>query len=328
VNIGEFLQRKGPMGIPYWGLGAMGAAVVGGVVYLNSTGALGGLTSALGGEAGGGGAGGGSGAGSALPPDVIIPANNVGPLGGVPGIAPAAPTSQSSTGIAPSDPLLVGQQSGATDGGLSVVSTIPTPSLPVPPPPVSTPSGGVPTSIVAALISQGWDPGSIPGFRTPLDNTVGGRYVPSQTSIVAALTAKGVDPGSIPGFTSPVQPSDYLTPPKPAATPPPAIVAASIARGTDPGSIPGFTTPVQPSNYLTPAKPPPPASTPAGSGVTAIGGYVQTSAAKLAQPATLAPIIAAARAQPKILSTPVPTIQLNTVQSAAKSRRTSGTQIV
>ncbi len=46
-------------------------------------------------------------------------------------------------------------------------------------------------------------------------------------SIVAANVAKGVDPGSIPGFATPVQPANYLAPtPIPVATPAQAVAIA------------------------------------------------------------------------------------------------------
>jgi hypothetical protein len=137
-QVKEFLNRKGPAGIPYWGLGAMGVAVIAGTIWLQRSGALSNFlapstaSSDL-------GAGGGSGAGG-IPPD------NTPPGALPPGASEAPP--------APSQPPLVGQQEGTTSGGLSSP----------PPGPVGV---NQPLPVVPIYVSQPAEP----GVATPISYT-------------------------------------------------------------------------------------------------------------------------------------------------------------
>jgi hypothetical protein len=229
-SIKEFLLRKGPAGIPYWGFGLMGAAVVGGVIYLNSSGALSGLTSALGGGAAGSGGGGtGSGAGSIPIPDTSAPSTPSVPGGGglppVSGLAPNGPTSQASSGIAPADPLLIGQQSGATGGVISTpiaapVSdprTLQTPVYPVAPGQLGTVQMFSPAAPYLSSL--------LPGILTPAVPNIA--PTPLAATTPATLHAPGFYGSGLAAIAAatPQAPAPYI-PPTPVAVTHPAVVHA------------------------------------------------------------------------------------------------------
>lgn len=112
MDVKEFLTRRGPAGIPYWGLGLMGVAVIAGTIWLQKSGALSGLTGALSPTGGGAGAGGDT-ASSAPTTPTAVTDNTAGVV--------TAPD----MGLS-GDPLLVGQQDGSTGSGFGSAPIGPT----------------------------------------------------------------------------------------------------------------------------------------------------------------------------------------------------------
>jgi hypothetical protein len=125
-SIKEFLSRKGPGGVPFWGYGLMGAAVIGGVIYVNARGGFAALAGA-GGTApsatGTGSGGSGSGGDQPIPPGPSQPPGAGGP--------PPSPPQPPPT---PDPPLIQGggQQSSSSGSGVSgPPPSIPSPDIPV-----------------------------------------------------------------------------------------------------------------------------------------------------------------------------------------------------
>lgn len=161
-KVKEFLMRKGPAGVPYWGLGLAGLGVIGGTIWLQRSGVLSGLAATAPGAPGDTtGGGGGSGAGG-IPPDTAPP--------------PAVPPGPPDAPPPPSTPPLIGQQDGTTSGGLS---NPPPPPPPSGPPPVGTVLTQPGTN--SAYLIQGFNGGILrpavtpPGYVPPASGTIAQR---------------------------------------------------------------------------------------------------------------------------------------------------------
>jgi hypothetical protein len=251
-HVKEFLARKGPFGLPYWGWGLAGGATIAAVVWLhNNPGALSGLTSpstaaGAGSDSGiGGGSGGATGTdtgtspapasagGGGQPGDIGPGPTGGGVTGGGGGGTTGGAAAQSHTGVATLPN--VGQQNGATGNQIAPTTgnIMPSPNLAT-----RAPIGGANASTVGRNVGS-WNQGPVPGGQTSGAGPVGQDVMPLPPPMkpVSGAGTAGVVPRG-------------------AQAPPPAMkpVSGKGTAGTVPrGYVPPTPVPTSQMNQAPPA---------------------------------------------------------------------------